>query len=212
MLIIATSDGCRSWKVPEDLGKPEKFKSVSSDKVNVCVVGDTPIACVSVFPSDTGRHHIDVMEMENEEWHSTRTIRVKLPLRYVYDVCVTNSIEGPLLVMCSWQQESVTAVGLHDGKVKWTNNTEKAGMKIQTASVCADDSDRLFVAIYDRHSIYELSPEDGSIISRLELNPPVMGPVCIRFHQGKLYVAHMDADVYKATNEKKWNIGLYTIG
>ncbi len=212
MLIIATENGCRSWKVPEDLRSPEKYKTVSQGEVTVCVIDENSIACVSLFSADNGRHHIDVMEMENEEWYVLRSIRVKLGWKYVYDVCVTNNPDGPLLVMCSWKDESVAAVGLNDGKIKWTNDTKKAGMKLDIGSVCADDSNRLFVANHDLHTIYELSPEDGSIISILQLSPLIRWPKCIRFHHGNLLVAHVDDEVYKATKEKKSKISLYTVG
>ncbi len=212
ILIIAGQDGCRSWKVAEYLAKPGKHKTLSLAEVNICAFDNAFLACVSTKPLlDTGRHNIDVLEMENEKWCSTRTIRFKLDWGFVYDMCIINSSHGPLLVMCSWQNEIVSAVGLHDGKMKWTTNTEKAGIKLDAISVCADGSGRLFVALRDRYSIYGLSPEDGSIISRLELSPPILLPKCIRIHQGMLCVAHVDKEMINATKEKRWKVSMYIV-
>ncbi len=45
------------------------------------------------------------------------TSRVELGWNAVYDVCSVNTEDGPLLVMCSWKDDSVVGVGIEGGTI-----------------------------------------------------------------------------------------------
>ncbi len=66
--------------------------------------------------------------------------RVELGWNAVYDVCSVKTEDGPMLVMCSWKDDSVVGVGLHGGKkISWFDmwfNIVKPRFLFKTVDIC----------------------------------------------------------------------------
>ncbi len=173
------------------------------------VVDENTVACTRVLPVD-GFHEIDVLDIRPGEWFPIRTIRAELGHVRLYDMCYTQSVDGPQLILCSHREKMVVAVGFNDGKIKWRITPNETGIKMHAYSVCADQLGRVFVACAPENSIYILSAEDGAVIGCLNLNPPIVFPFCIRTHQNKLWVAHMEEKAWD-NGEWKWLISHYDV-
>ncbi len=181
--------------------------------LNFCSVDAQSVACSHVLPIDECCE-IDVLDIRPGKWFPIKTLRVELGWRVVGDMCHTLSSDGPQLVLSSWQDKSVAGsvagVGLHDGKIRWKITSEEAGVTLQPDNVCADQLGRVLVTCARQHSIYILSSEDGALIGRLNLDPPVFFPTCVRIHQDKLWVAHLNKAM-RTTGEWKWQISQYDV-
>ena len=175
-----------------------------------CSVDEKSVACTHVLPTD-GCHEIDVLDIRPGKWFPIRTIRAELGWRVVHDMCHTISSDGPQLVLCSFHDESLAGVGLHDGKIRWRITEKEAGVKLQAHSVCADQLGRVFVACPWQNSIYIVSAEDGAMIGHLNLDPPVFFPLCVRIHSDKLWVAHLEDKTFRTTGQWKWQISQYDV-
>ncbi len=173
--------------------------------LHLCPVDEKSVACTHALPID-GCHEIDVLDIRPGKWFPFRTVRAELGWEFVYDMCHTISSDGPQLVLCSWNDESVAGVGLHDGKIRWRITSKEAGVKLWAYSVCADQLGRVFVACPWQHCIYIVSSEDGALLGCLNLDPPVIYPRCVRIHRDKLWVAHMEEKTYRTTGQWKWQI------
>ncbi len=175
-----------------------------------CSVDEKSLACTHILPID-GCHEIDVLDIRPGKWFPIRTIQAELGWSVVNDMCHTISSDGPQLVLCSNEVESVAGVKLHDGKIRWRITEKEAGVKLRAGSVCADQLGRVFVACPRHDSIYIVSAEDGTMIGRLNLDPPITYPSCVRIQKEKLWVAHLEDKARRTTGQWKWQISQYDV-
>ncbi len=135
---------------------------------------------------------------------------MELGCALVLDMCHTSSTDGSQIIVCSPIGDGIiAAVGLHDGKIRWKKTGPEFPLKVNR--VCTDNLERVFAVSTAQHSISILSAEDGSLIARLSLDPPVFQPSSILFHEDKLWVAHVEHKSLKKDNEWKWQISQYDI-
>ena len=69
---------------------------------------------------------------------------------------------------------------------------EKLGEECHPVSVCTDRENNVYIADYYQHKLHVLSAEDGTVLSRINLDPyGIVFPVCVRISNDFIYyVSH----------------------
>ncbi len=174
-----------------------------------CLVTKDSLACVHRLPR-RGYHMIEILDTWSDKWFPIETIQVKLGWASVSDMCYTSYSDNPHFIMCSYKNERVASVGLKDGEVRWHISGKDVGVELKAHSICADHNGMVFVSCGNDHSIYMLSAEDGTLISHINSEPPICFPNCVRIHQNKLWVSHVELQAWRK-GVWKWQISQYEL-
>ena len=154
-----------------------------------------------------GMHRVYLLSTSTEQWSLRATLRLQTGLKYIFDMCYVQMADGnPCLVLCDPSGQSVVAVELLGGNIRWRLGFKQMGEEFRPCSVCIDDDDNIYVSDVRQHKVYMLSSEDGSVISTV-LNARqhwVVYPLCIQIQDDHLYVAHV-----KNLKERKWVISKF---
>lgn len=205
----------------------------------LCPAGEGRLICASIYPINAEYHEIQELNIIKETGSfSMRSLlprsmwpkswltvtKVKLGWEEVHDIChmtsggsdttmsASHMTGNDIIIMCSWKANSVAAVRLCDGEIQWRIDSRSAGINLEDAlSVCADKAGHVFIACRQQHAIYQVAGDTGAVLGQLELQPSVMFPTCVRFHDNKLSIAHVDSGKYKTLKQVKGKISHFVL-
>ncbi len=205
----------------------------------LCPAGEGRLICASIYPINAEYHEIQELHITKETGSfSMRSLlprsmwpkswltvtKVKLGWEEVHDIChmtsggsdttmsASHMTGNDIIIMCSWKANSVAAVRLCDGEIQWRIDSRSAGINLEDAlSVCADKAGHVFIACRQQHAIYQVAGDTGAVLGQLELQPSVMFPTCVRFHDNKLSIAHVDSGKYKTLKQVKGKISHFVL-
>ncbi len=181
-----------------DLNRVERKLLKLKHNTTLCRSGGNTALYVQLTGVE-GEWEVRELEVMSDKCLDTQKAKLSLGWEYMYDMCTA----GDLLVLCSYNDNSVAGVSLNDWQVKWKMSVEGP------FSVCAGTSGSVFVACPDSNTIHQLSLQDGSALTQLPLVPGVEYPTCVSNHNNILFVAHYDAELWDARGQRDWQISQY---
>ena len=91
---------------------------------------------------------------------------VETNLNNLFGYTMLNCINKQLLIVTSWQENTIKAIDYLTGNTEWSTTGEYEGKKIKPHEVCCDDIGNLYIADGTNNRVFLVSPE-GKIKQRV---------------------------------------------
>ena len=174
----------------------------------VHVSHDTPLSRIgdnkAVYIQRTekvGYFELNQIEVTPDTWHykSLGTYYLGFEENQIMDMC---AVQDLVILLGSFdgtgQDATLVAVSPSNFQIKWKIMLPGA------FSVCQGTPCTLFAVRVD-NCIVQLTLHDGSVIGNIPLEPSIVNPSCVCYHNGILYVSHCD-NKGKSGENKHYNI------
>ena len=180
-------------------------KSQPDKDMNIFKIDDDTIGYGEVYPSPDGSRRVFFLKTGKRQWNISLTLKLFAP-KYIWDTCFKYLNGSPCLLLCIPGGNRIMAVEMIGGKTRWEVGKQEMGERFYPTSICTDEDNTVYVTDYWENKIHQLSVEDGSVITSIDLHHfGIACPFTVRVLGQHLYVEHYrnPGDKYAISKFKK---------
>ncbi len=212
--IVKDTSNVTVWTTKDGYHQSTAHSPIPSPVSTLCTLGESLIATFGVYPTKSGHHELILIYLTPNTWYITRKLRMELHLKEVFDICSAIRSGAWSIILCSIRDRIIASVNL-DGQMQWKISDQDVPFPLEDAhSICADNKGGLYVASSHMDTIFKLSSDDGSVLAQVNFDNTLFIPICIRYFENMLFVAHADREVFGNGGidaKYKWMISSYNI-